>query len=61
MTEKRVCGGKGYDQSKGRTMDDMKAEVKWKERKDRDEHRERDKKEKRQIIRLIQQIGQEYI
>jgi len=47
MTEKRVYGGKGYDWSKGRTMEDMKAEVKWKERKDREERREREKEKKR--------------
>ena len=47
MPTEKTYGGKDYDWSKGRTMGDMKAEAKWKEGKDRKEHRERQKKDKR--------------
>ena len=47
MADKRVIGGNDYDHFYGRNREDMKAEAKWKESKDRKEHQERQKKDKK--------------
>ena len=44
MPTEKTYGGKDYDHFYGRTRGDMKAEAKWKEGKDKKEHRERQKK-----------------
>ncbi len=47
MPTRKVYGGKNYDWNYGRTRDDLKAEAKWKESKDRKERQEQDKRNKK--------------